>query len=83
MCPITTTTTVGDLKKPGAGGGGFLSGLLGGGGEANAGKDDKYGGLAQDAMAKALWTDARDALNQYFTIANKYMGLEVRQFDLI
>ncbi len=34
-------------------------------------------------MAKALWGDAKDALNEYFTTCNKIMGLELRQFDLI
>lgn len=60
---------------------GFLFGLVGGG-EKDTGKD-KYAGLSQEAMAKALWADAKDALNEYFTIANKFLGLEVRQFELI
>ena len=43
----------------------------------------RYAGLSQDAMAKALWSDAKEALNTYFTIANTYLGLELRQFELI
>jgi hypothetical protein len=34
-------------------------------------------------MAKALWNDAKDALNEYFTVCNKFLGLELRPFELI
>lgn len=76
-----TCKQTGDLKKPSVKADGILFGLIGGG-EVNTGPD-KYQGLSQEAMAKALWSDAKDALNDYFTLANKILGLELRQFELI